>query len=107
MAIDKVEISTQTEDVELYEDIYQDEQTIKGIQIEEYRNYCFCCNYSYCKCKAKNHFNYFCSICKYYKCYKGKGGIYKSKNGMYWKKDNNGKDRMFDNRFHQIKLPWE
>ncbi|UZO02671.1 uncharacterized protein OCT59_021150 [Rhizophagus irregularis] len=25
-----------------------------------YQNYCRCCNYSYCNCKAKNH-SYFCS----------------------------------------------
>ncbi|CAB5213286.1 unnamed protein product [Rhizophagus irregularis] len=71
-----------------------------------YQNYCRCCNYSYCNCKAKNH-SYFCSVCKFYKCYKGKGGIYRTKSCMYWRKDNNGNFRIFDVRFHQIKLPWE
>ncbi|CAB4385534.1 unnamed protein product [Rhizophagus irregularis] len=71
-----------------------------------YQNYCRCCNYSYCNCKAKNH-SYFCSVCKFYKCYKGKGGIYRTKSCMYWRKDSNGKFRIFDVRFHKIKLPWE
>ncbi|CAB4385390.1 unnamed protein product [Rhizophagus irregularis] len=48
-----------------------------------YQNYCRCCNYSYCNCKAK-----------------GKGGIYRTKSCMYWR-------RIFDVRFHKIKLPWE
>ncbi|CAB4490235.1 unnamed protein product [Rhizophagus irregularis] len=71
-----------------------------------YQNYCRCCNYSYCNCKAKNH-SYFCSVCKFYKCYKGKGGIFRTKSCMYWRKDSNGKFRIFDVRFHKIKLPWE
>ncbi|GET60411.1 high mobility group nucleosome-binding domain-containing protein 5-like [Rhizophagus irregularis DAOM 181602=DAOM 197198] len=32
-----------------------------------YQNYCRCCNYSYCNCKAKNH-SYFCS--ERLKCFK-------------------------------------
>jgi hypothetical protein len=51
LAIDKVEISTQTEDVELNEDI-QDEQTIKGTQIEEHQAYSI----------AQSYCIYFCAI---------------------------------------------
>ncbi|PKY47692.1 hypothetical protein RhiirA4_463023 [Rhizophagus irregularis] len=53
MAIDKVEISTQTEDVELNEDI-QDEQTIKGTQIEEYQIYSIAQSYCIYCCTIKD-----------------------------------------------------